>query len=182
MPTDLTRYPHPYVAADIAIFCFTSDAPTRILLVKRKNDPFRGKWVLPGGFCEPKDATIAQTAARELREETGLKDCPEPTQVHTYTANGRDPRGWIFSILHTAVISPRKGTKLYKRVMGVKGLDDAAEAKWWTIQLNPECKTWNLDGKLALGKQTVRIKDLAFDHGDMLQRAIRHQIDMGYPF
>lgn len=44
----------------------------KILLVKRKFDPCKGKWSLPGGFIEinenPKDACL-----RELKEETGLK-------------------------------------------------------------------------------------------------------------
>jgi 8-oxo-dGTP diphosphatase len=42
-----------------------------VLLVKRKNQPRKGKWCLPMGFAEL-DETIAQAALRELEEETGV--------------------------------------------------------------------------------------------------------------
>lgn len=48
------------------------DDADRILLGKRNKDPQRGSWVLPGGKIEAFE-TIAQAAARELQEETGLR-------------------------------------------------------------------------------------------------------------
>jgi ADP-ribose pyrophosphatase YjhB (NUDIX family) len=44
----------------------------RVLLVRRANEPFRGRWDIPGGFCELHEHP-ARTAAREVREETGLE-------------------------------------------------------------------------------------------------------------
>lgn len=43
-----------------------------ILLVKRRNKPYRGKWCLPTGFAET-DESIEEAALRELEEETGIK-------------------------------------------------------------------------------------------------------------
>ncbi len=43
-----------------------------ILLVKRKNEPYRGEWCLPSGFAEIGES-IEEAALRELEEETGLK-------------------------------------------------------------------------------------------------------------
>jgi ADP-ribose pyrophosphatase YjhB (NUDIX family) len=43
-----------------------------LLLVRRAQDPWRGFWDIPGGFCEP-DELPAVTAVREVREETGLE-------------------------------------------------------------------------------------------------------------
>lgn len=47
------------------------DDRNRLLLVRRRNDPGRGRWSLPGGRIEPGE-TPAQAAAREVLEETGL--------------------------------------------------------------------------------------------------------------
>ena len=43
----------------------------QILLIKRKNQPYRNHWALPGGYLD-QDETTAQGALRELKEETGL--------------------------------------------------------------------------------------------------------------
>jgi len=47
------------------------DAKGRILLVKRKYEPKKGEWCLPGGFFEMGE-TPKQCCLRELKEETGL--------------------------------------------------------------------------------------------------------------
>jgi len=63
------EYPRPAVSADIAVFR-KSGGIMQILLILRKNPPYKGMWALPGGFME-KDETLEETAARELFEETG---------------------------------------------------------------------------------------------------------------
>jgi ADP-ribose pyrophosphatase YjhB (NUDIX family) len=44
----------------------------KILLVKRGNKPYKGKWCPPMGFAET-DESIETAALRELEEETGIK-------------------------------------------------------------------------------------------------------------
>jgi len=43
----------------------------RLLLLRRANEPWLGRWDIPGGFCEPGEHPL-ETAVREAREECGL--------------------------------------------------------------------------------------------------------------
>jgi ADP-ribose pyrophosphatase YjhB (NUDIX family) len=44
----------------------------RLLLLRRANAPWLGRWDIPGGFCDAQEHPI-ETAAREAREETGIE-------------------------------------------------------------------------------------------------------------
>ncbi len=49
-----------------------TDEAGRLLLARRRGDPFAGRWDLPGGFVEEDEHPLA-ALCRELREETGLE-------------------------------------------------------------------------------------------------------------
>lgn len=61
-------YENPIPATAAVVF----DADEKILLVKRKYEPQKGEWCLPGGFIEMEE-TPQECCLRELEEETGLK-------------------------------------------------------------------------------------------------------------
>ena len=73
------EYPHPALTADCVVFGYDGKE-LKVLLIKRgaekeaSTTAYAGEWALPGGFMDiEKDKSIAHTAARELKEETGLK-------------------------------------------------------------------------------------------------------------
>jgi 8-oxo-dGTP diphosphatase len=121
------EWPRPMVTADIVVF-LKGRGKTKVLLIRRAKEPFKGSWVFPGGFLEM-DEELAAGAARELAEETGLVGV-ELEQMHTFGGCGRDPRGRVISVAFVGTVEPDKAT--------VKAGDDAAEAAWFDIDQLPE--------------------------------------------
>lgn len=134
-------WPRPMVTVDAVVFAFFGHAPS-LLLIKRKNDPFRGKWAIPGGFVDL-DEELETAVARELAEETGLLNVGLQ-QMHTFGRCGRDPRGRQITIAYIGIATDG--------VNDIKGGDDAEEAQWFDIENLPE--------------------DLAFDHKEVAEFAI----------
>lgn len=71
-----------------------------VVLVKRKNEPYRGKWAMPGGFVEYGEM-VEKAAVREAKEETGL-EIKLDRLVGVYSEPGRDPRGHVVGICFLA--------------------------------------------------------------------------------
>ena len=102
----------------LATDCVVYDPAGRVLLIKRKNEPFKGEYALPGGFVEIGE-TVDEACRRELREETGIV-AGMLELVGVYSDPQRDPRGHTVSVTylaHVAAAKPQAG-------------DDAAEAEW----------------------------------------------------
>jgi 8-oxo-dGTP diphosphatase len=118
----------------IAVDCVVFDNEGRLLLIKRKNAPYKGGYALPGGFVEYGEAAEA-AARRELAEETRLKVGPLHL-VGVYSDPQRDPRGHTISIAYVAVAT---------RTAQVRGGDDAASAAfvsgWRKLKLAFDHKT-----------------------------------------
>ncbi|MEX2702524.1 MAG: NUDIX domain-containing protein [Candidatus Baldrarchaeota archaeon] len=68
----------------------------KVVLVKRKNPPYKGWWALPGGIVEYGE-TVEEAVKREVKEETGLEVEIEKL-VNVYSDPNRDPRGHFISI------------------------------------------------------------------------------------
>ena len=70
------------------------------VLIKRKNEPYRGRWAIPGGLVEYGEK-VEQAAMREAKEETGL-EVKLIRLVGVYSDPTRDPRGHYISIAYLA--------------------------------------------------------------------------------
>ena len=121
------RYDYPRPALTVDVVVMTREPRPRVLLIKRKSDPFAGRWALPGGFVDEGER-LADAARRELKEETTLV-VDELEQLYTAGDPGRDPRGWTVSVVFLARIDAR-GAK-------AKPGDDAGAAKWFPLDSPP---------------------------------------------
>ena len=88
-----------------------------VVLIRRKNEPFRGKWALPGGFVQYGEK-VEFAAVREAREETCLRVRLRDL-LGVYSDPKRDPRGHVVSV---CFLAQRVGGKL-------KAASDADEVK-----------------------------------------------------
>ena len=117
------KYPHPAVTADCIIYNQEGDTIS-VLLIKRKNEPYKDYWAFPGGFVNI-DESAEEAAIRELKEETGL-EVSRIEQLKAYSNPDRDPRERVITIAFIAE----------SQIKVVKGGDDAKEARWFdTSQL-----------------------------------------------
>ena len=133
--TDVVQYKNPAVTVDIVVqIGFDS-----VVLIKRKNNPFKGKWALPGGYINYGQETLDEAAMRELKEETNL-DHISLNYICAFSHPNRDPRGHTITHVYHANV----GTHCIKNM---KAKDDAIEIKLFDLDKLPK---------------------LAFDHYDII--------------
>jgi 8-oxo-dGTP diphosphatase len=155
---DASKYVRPIgVPADIVIFTITTEEITsvtktlpkrelKVMLIKRKGHPDKGKWALPGGFSSQNE-TMLEAAKRELKEETGIEDL-HIEQFGIYDKPGRDKRGWVISIAYVALVHEQYVEKR-------KAADDAEDVQLFTIE-------------------ELNSLDIAFDHRLIISDALNN--------
>jgi len=114
-------YPnHPMVGAAAVII-----NEGKILLEKRKKEPGKGKWSIPGGLVELGES-LEQTVIREVKEETSL-EVEKPELIDVVDSISADENGRIkYHFVMVDYFVKLKGGKL-------KAADDAAELRWVTL-------------------------------------------------
>ena len=103
----------PLLAVDCAVF-----KGDRLLLIQRKNEPFKNWYALPGGFVDVGE-TVEEACKREMMEETSV-NVTNLKLIGIYSNPKRDSRG------HTVTIAFIGETKSSKP----KGGDDALTAQF----------------------------------------------------
>jgi bifunctional NMN adenylyltransferase/nudix hydrolase len=132
----VANYKKQYASLPYPPIFVTSDAIViqsgHVLMIKRRSEPGRGLWALPGGFVNAgTDKSVEDAAIRELREETGIK-VPAPVlrgsivRSRVFDAIDRSARGR--TITHAFYIELPDG-----ELPKVKGQDDAEKARWVPI-------------------------------------------------
>ena len=92
----MADYKKPSLTCDIFIF----DDDFNFILIKRKNNPYKDCWALPGGFVEYGES-VETAAVREAKEETSI-DVELIDLVNVYSEPDRDPRGHTVTVAYIA--------------------------------------------------------------------------------
>ncbi len=142
-------WPRPAVTVDVALFTVRGSLSAlrlQVLLMRRGEKPFRGKWALPGGFVR-EDEDLAEAARRELAEETGVTEA-SLEQTAAVGTPGRDPRGHTVTVVYVGLVAPDRHH--------LEPSGDSAAARWFDVA-GPE-----------------PLPPLAFDHASLLGAALAH--------
>lgn len=156
---DLPTYEKPSVTVDNVILGWQEDQ-VKLLLIRRKANPFRGQYALPGGFIDKNEDTLA-AVIREVKEEVGIQlnsDCVE--QLKTIATPNRDPRTWVITVAHLTYLPDMSQIQ-------VVASDDAKEAEWVSLTVTKE-GVIKLFGK----KGQIYLNELAFDHEEIIKEAV----------
>lgn len=135
----MKRRRNPYLAVDAVIFI-----NQQIVLIKRKKDPFKGQYALPGGFVTWGER-VEDACRREAKEETGLT-IELLDLLGVFSDPERDPRGHVCSVVFLA-----------KKIKG--NLTAASDAR--AVE------------QVAIRKIREEKIKLAFDHQKILSKALK---------
>jgi 8-oxo-dGTP diphosphatase len=113
------RHKNPIPTVDIII-----EQNSRILMIRRKNEPYKGCLALPGGFVNEGER-IEDAARREANEETSL-NIGLSEILGVYSDPKRDPRGHLMSTVFIAMIPVGNDIEAVQ----ASAQDDAAEIHW----------------------------------------------------
>ena len=169
---DPSQFEHPSVTVDILIFT-VSDRKLRILLIRRNEHPYLGKWAIPGGFLKM-DESADEAAARRIREEAGVEGI-HLEQLYTFSAVDRDPRTRVISIAYLATVPPSGLHYLAGAGADKAELFEICGISGQSVNDNPEQDAFtdsdtmllkSIDGELVTGQ------DLAFDHARIIRTAV----------
>ena len=134
----MVQYKYPALTADAVI----RYKKNNLILIRRKNDPFKGKLALPGGFVD-KGETPEQACIREAKEETNI-EVKILKKIGIFSGKHRDPRGEVVSVAF--ICEPLKSSP------EPKADDDAAD-----LEIVPFSKISSLE--------------FAFDHKEIIKRS-----------
>jgi 8-oxo-dGTP diphosphatase len=163
-------YPRPAVTCDVVAFTLRAN-DLAVLLIRRKDDPFKGAWALPGGFVNENES-LERAAARELYEETGLSGM-RLEQLGAFGDPGRDPRGHTVTVAFVSFLMAEAA---------IAAGDDAAAVEWKSLRSLaldeaqsrsvPPPPLRKKGARRAAPRAEERVH-LAFDHAKIIAKAYR---------
>lgn len=121
------HYQNPALAIDLVVLGYRLNELS-VLLLNRKEEPFKGGWTLPGAFLQIEER-FADTCSRILRTKLGLDDL-YLEQLYSFDDPGRDPRGRVISVCYYALVNPTR--------LQITAGTMANDARWVNVNKMPE--------------------------------------------
>jgi 8-oxo-dGTP diphosphatase len=150
----------PAVTVDAVVFSMRAEGLV-VLLVKRKRDPFKDSWALPGGFVNSNEP-LRRACSRELEEKTGLSRV-RLEQLGAFGDPGRDPRGHTVSVVYFGFVVAEGSP--------VRAGDSSADAAWHPLtEIFPK-------KDVPRSKKKVAPLVLAFDHHEIVSLAYKSLVE-----
>jgi 8-oxo-dGTP diphosphatase len=138
------QYQNPALAIDLVVFGY-HDTDLFVLLLNRKEEPFKDRWTLPGAFLQM-DELFRDTCTRVLKTKLGMTNL-YLEQLYSFDQMERDPRGRVISVTYYALINPKK--------FGVVAGKMANDVKWFKIAKIPKL---GFDHETIFKKALQRLK------------------------
>ena len=148
-------YARPALTVDAVVFGLDED-DLKILLIQRAQEPFAGRWALPGGFVHVGE-DLDEAVRRELAEETGLTKV-FLEQLCTVGTPDRDPREHVVSVAHYALVRLSDHR--------VQAATDASDAAWFALDDLPRLAFDHediVDTAIARLRGKVRYQPIGFE-------------------
>jgi 8-oxo-dGTP diphosphatase len=143
------------LSVDSVVFGFENNK-LEVLLIKRKRNPNKDSWALPGGFVL-KSETLDEAAVRILEETSNVKNI-YLEQVHTFSKIDRFPLRRVISVAYFALIDPEKHS--------LKPGIDTTDVKWFNVRDKIDFPFDHFEifqRALKQLKQRVRTKPIGFE-------------------
>ncbi len=154
------------LSVDAVVFGYESGTIS-VLLIKRKYEPFKGQWAIPGGFVLEEES-LEEAVARELKEETGIA-INYLEQLYTFGHPKRDPRNRVVSVAYFGLIKPS--------AFKILAATDAEEVQWFKITELPslsfdheeilQMAITRLQGKITYEPIGFELLDTKFPFSDL---------------
>ncbi|MVT09630.1 NUDIX hydrolase [Chitinophaga tropicalis] len=120
-------YKNPSLAVDLVVFGY-KERTLSVLLLNRKEEPFKDCWTLPGAFLQMEER-FRDTCSRVLSTKLGMNDV-YLEQLYSFDEPDRDPRGRAIAVAYYALVNPSQ--------VAVSAGHMANDVQWFDIKKLPE--------------------------------------------
>ena len=87
----------------LAVVFQVRDGILEVLLWERAQDPFRGRWSLPGGTLNPKE-TLEESILRHLATKVDVREVAHLEQLGTWSDPTRHPERWELATAYLGLV------------------------------------------------------------------------------